>query len=232
MAPPSYFLVPPRAVTANRWALGGGFLDGAWQVRDCVTEPSWCSRVCLYCRDMLVCAERHPQPPSTDLHVNATRLSPLHASLHLPRNAPHIRPRKPGQVLLEKLVPHVQCRGSMCARAKLCISHPPPPPRPFRLVLLLFPSFHQKQTKVCGAANGRREAQILEIRSKKAAREGNIGLLLLDNHETSVLLMRGVRRCFFFFVSYCFASTSRTEQEARQTRCCPTFIVIYVCAYS
>ncbi|CAN0280035.1 unnamed protein product [Ectocarpus fasciculatus] len=43
--------------------------------------------------------------------------------------------------------------------------------------------FYWDRTKVVGLASSRREATILEIRSKKAAKEANVELLVLDNHQ-------------------------------------------------
>ncbi|CAM9186307.1 unnamed protein product, partial [Ectocarpus sp. 13 AM-2016] len=43
--------------------------------------------------------------------------------------------------------------------------------------------FYWDRTKVVGLASSRREATILEIRGKKAAKEANVELLVLDNHQ-------------------------------------------------
>ncbi|CAM9277260.1 unnamed protein product [Ectocarpus sp. 4 AP-2014] len=43
--------------------------------------------------------------------------------------------------------------------------------------------FYWDRTKVVGLASSKREATILEIRGKKAAREANVELLVLDNHQ-------------------------------------------------
>ncbi|CAM9356424.1 unnamed protein product [Ectocarpus sp. 6 AP-2014] len=43
--------------------------------------------------------------------------------------------------------------------------------------------FYWDRTRVVGLASSRREATILEIRGKKAAREANVELLVLDNHQ-------------------------------------------------
>ncbi|CBN76504.1 expressed unknown protein [Ectocarpus siliculosus] len=43
--------------------------------------------------------------------------------------------------------------------------------------------FYWDRTKIVGLASSRREATILEIRGKKAAKEANVELLVLDNHQ-------------------------------------------------